>query len=325
MDVRRVIKQRLEELGLDQRDLAAAARVTESYISQLLTQKKMPPSAERTDMYERMDAFLKLPKGQLSAMVEAQRKEELKKKLGDPPAPLFKEVRELVIQKCKKERQGEVRGVFEKQAFGEAERLITQTLLDVTQRIAAEEVKNEKWLRALENFNRIPHAQMRGIILEFLNTDVLDISPGHCTSLLEPLIDSWDIDFATFEMEIAPNRRFAAEGVIRLQFMEIDSEQPEEEPGFLEFIGDAAMSRDATEEEIAFLKSLRFKQKRPNALYYYRELQNIRDPLHFQSSETASLQRRGDSSNTKKRKQLESRKRAIRGWATNKSKPREER
>jgi transcriptional regulator with XRE-family HTH domain len=38
-----MIKQRLEELGLEQRDLAAAAEVTESYISQLLTRKKLPP------------------------------------------------------------------------------------------------------------------------------------------------------------------------------------------------------------------------------------------------------------------------------------------
>ena len=37
MDVSLVIKQRLEEMGLEQRDLAAAADVTESYISQLLT------------------------------------------------------------------------------------------------------------------------------------------------------------------------------------------------------------------------------------------------------------------------------------------------
>ena len=81
MDVCLIIKQRLEELGLEQRDLATAVQVTESYISQLLTRKKAPPAVDRTDLYERMNAFLRLPKGQLSAMVEAQRREELKKKL----------------------------------------------------------------------------------------------------------------------------------------------------------------------------------------------------------------------------------------------------
>src|SRR5271165_5425391 len=119
VDVCFVIQQRLRELGLEQRDLAAAAQVTESYISQLLTRKKAPPAAERTDLYAKMTAFLKLPKGQLSAMVDAQRREELKKKLADPPASLFKEVRELIIRKCQPARRMEVREIFEKQAFGE--------------------------------------------------------------------------------------------------------------------------------------------------------------------------------------------------------------
>ena len=44
MDVPFVIRQRLEELGLEQRDLARAARVTESYVSQILTRKKAPPA-----------------------------------------------------------------------------------------------------------------------------------------------------------------------------------------------------------------------------------------------------------------------------------------
>ncbi len=57
MDVPLVIKQRLEELGLEQRDLAAAAEVTESYISQLLTRKKLPPAPERTDIYDKMGKF----------------------------------------------------------------------------------------------------------------------------------------------------------------------------------------------------------------------------------------------------------------------------
>jgi len=38
-----VVKQRLEELGVEQRDLAAAAEVTESYISQLLTRQEICP------------------------------------------------------------------------------------------------------------------------------------------------------------------------------------------------------------------------------------------------------------------------------------------
>src|SRR6202022_1064217 len=113
MDVSSFIKHRLKELRLEQRDLAAAAQVTESYISQLLTRKKAPPATDRTDLYEKMNTFLKLPKGQLSAMVKEQRREELKKTLADPPAPLFREVRELIIRKCNTEKRTQVRDIFE--------------------------------------------------------------------------------------------------------------------------------------------------------------------------------------------------------------------
>ena len=46
MDVPFVIRHRLEELGLEQQELARAAHVTESYISQLLTREKSAPRAE---------------------------------------------------------------------------------------------------------------------------------------------------------------------------------------------------------------------------------------------------------------------------------------
>ena len=87
-------------MGLEQRDLAAAAEVTESHISQLLTRKKLPPAPGRTDIYDKMGKFLKLPSGKLAKLAEHQRKEELTRNLADPPTPLFKDVRELILRKC---------------------------------------------------------------------------------------------------------------------------------------------------------------------------------------------------------------------------------
>jgi hypothetical protein len=58
-----------------------------------------------------------------------------------------------------------------------------------------------------------------------------------------------------------------------------------EEPGLTEFLEDPALSGTATEAEIAFLKRLKFRDKRPTPLYYYRELQNLRDSLHFRPVE----------------------------------------
>jgi hypothetical protein len=68
----------------------------------------------------------------------------------------------------------------------------------------------------------------------------------------------------------------------RFAFAERDSDQPSGgEPGLNAFLKDASLSGNATPEEIEFLKRLRLRGKRPTPLYYYRELQNLRDPLHF--------------------------------------------
>jgi transcriptional regulator with XRE-family HTH domain len=289
VDVSLVIKHRLEELGLDQRDLATATEVTESYISQLLTRRKAPPAPNRTDIYEKMGRFLKLPNGELMKLAVLERQEELKKKLGDPPAPLFKEVRELILRKCKPDKRKQIRAIFEKQPFGELERLITQKLLDVVKSVAREELESKNWLRLMAKPSNRSYEEMRVAILEFLDTDVLDVSSENCVSFLDPLIESWDINLATFGVEIVLNSRMAAGDAKRFEFAEKEPEPVfDEEPGLKEFLQDASLSRDATGDEIEFLKKLRFKRKRPTPLYYYRELQSLRDPLHFRPLEIES-------------------------------------
>jgi transcriptional regulator with XRE-family HTH domain len=284
MDVSLVIRHRLNELGLEQRDLATTAQVTESYISQLLTGKKAFPTTSRTDIYEKMEAFLKLPNGELSKLAELQRIEELKGKLGDPPVPLFKEVRELILRKCALDKEKQIRVIFEKQPFGELERLITQKLLDVVKGAAKKELESEDWLREVARLSNRDYEQIRGIIMEFLETDIFHVSIENCVSFLEPLVESWDIDLETFGMEVVLNNRVVSEHIKKLEFVEKEPEQPfDEESGFKEFLNDARLSSDASEEEIAFLRKLRFKTKRPTTLYYYRELQNLRDPLHFRT------------------------------------------
>lgn len=284
MDVCSLIRLRLKELGLEQRDLAAAAKVTESYVSQLLTRRKAPPAPNRTDIYERMGKFLKLPAGKLSKLADSQRKEELKRNLAGSPAPLFKETRALILGKCRPEKREEVRAIFERQPFGELERLVTQKLLDVVKEVAREELENENWLHLVARLSGRSYEQTRVNILEFLDTDLFNVSDENCVSFLEPLIDTWDIDLATFGMEIILSRRLAPVDPKKFEYVEREPNRPEEESGFREFLGDPALSGTATKEEVEFLKKLRFNGKRPTRLYYYRELQNLRDPLHFRAT-----------------------------------------
>jgi len=284
VDVPLVIRQRLEELGADQRDLATAAQVTESYISQLLTRKKSPPAPTRTDIYDKMEKFLKLPSGELSKLADLQRREELKRRLGDPLTPLFKDVRELILRKCNAASAKHIGAIFEKQPFGELERLVTHKLLDVVKRVAKEELASEHWLHMVAQLSGRSYEQIRVLVLEFLDTDIFHLSVEHCVAFMDPLIESWDIDLATFDIEIVLNRRLAPGPLKKFEFVERKPEPPfDEEPGLTAFLQDPAIGGDATEEEIEFLKNLRFTRKRPTPLYYYRELQNLRDRLHFRT------------------------------------------
>jgi transcriptional regulator with XRE-family HTH domain len=241
VDVALVIRQRLAELDLDQRDLADAAGVTESYVSQLLTHKKAPPAPDRTDIYDRMDRFLKLPHGELARVADAHLKEERMRRFGDV-TPLFPELRGLILRKCAPDELEPVRAIIERQSFGELERLVTQTLLTAVH----------------------------------LGGDVLHVMPKQ-RARLDAAIASWKWDQATFALTVA----LATGAQKRFEYGERLNGGPEK--GLLEFLRDHTLSGTATEGELAFLKSLGFKDRRPTALYYYRELQNLRDPLHFRA------------------------------------------
>lgn len=217
-------------------------------------------------------------------MADIQRKQELRKGLAEEALPLFRDVRELILRKCRPKKEAQVREIFEQQPFGELERLVTKQLLDVVKGVATEELENEYWLRMVAELGDRSYQEMRVIVLEFLDTDIFHLSHEHCVAFLDPLIESWDSDLATFALDIVLNPRVVTEHVRRFEFLEKDSGAVFlEEPGLNEFLKDPALSGAATEEEVSFLKRLRFRGKRPTPLYYYRELQNLRDPLHFRA------------------------------------------
>lgn len=285
MKLSTMIRARLNELKLDQKGLATAAEVTESYISQLLTGKRLPPAPDRTDIYKRMDQFLRFPSGELANLARVERLEELKRELEGPPEPLLKDLRDLVLRKCKPCARNDICAIFERQPLGELERFVTQQLLDVVRRVARTELDNERWLREVAQLSGKSYAQMRVVILEFLDTDIYNVSRENCVSFLDPLIASWDIDLETFSMEILLNERLVPGHLKKFSFVQSEPDNlHDDEPGLAEFLCDTSLSSDISADELTFLRSLKFNGKRPTPLYYYRELQNLRDPLHFQDA-----------------------------------------
>jgi len=282
VDIASVIRRRLNELGIGQRELALAAEVTESYISQLLAKKKTPPASDRTDIYCKIAKILKLPAKDLANLADAQRREELKRKVLDPPRPLFQEFRRLILRKCIASKRKQIANICEREPFGEFERFITQKLLDVAKRVAGEELEDEKWIHRVARAGKRSYEETRVFILEFLDTDIFHVSVENCIAFLDPLIESWDIEFGSFGMEIVLNRGLTRSRFKKLEFREAEAEPVfEMEPGLKEFLNDAKLSAGITANETAFLERLGFNGRRPSPLYYYRELQNLRDPLNF--------------------------------------------
>ena len=286
MDVSSVIKARLQELDLEQKDLAAAAEVTESYISQLLNRKKLPPAPDRTDIYEKLGKALKLSNGELATLALAQRMDAFKRNYEEPQGALLKETRSLILRKCVAARQKQVRAIFERQPFGELEQLVTQKIMDVVGRVARAELDNQAWLHQVAQLSGKSYEQMRVIVLEFLDTDIFNVSNDDCVSFLEPLIARWDIDLSTFDMEVTLNERLAPGEPKKFAFVEKEYDSRlGDEPGLNDFLKDAVLSSDLSPDELEFLSKLRFKTRQPNRLFYYRTLQNLRDPLHFLTAE----------------------------------------
>jgi hypothetical protein len=162
---------------------------------------------------------------------------------------------------------------------------VTQKLLDVAQRVAREELQSKKRLQSVTRITGQKREQMRVMMIEFLDTDVFHVTAENCVSFLDPLIETWDIDLETLGIQMTLNRDLVREYRKRFDFVEREPERPfEVEPGLEEFLKNPLLSADVTADEIEFLKSLQFKDRRPLPLYYYRILQSTRDPVHFRIS-----------------------------------------
>lgn len=277
-----LVRSRLSALGYGQKDLAQAVQVTDSYISQLLTRKKAPPDRDRTDIYTKMEAFLQLKPGELARLVEIERSVEARRKLGQSPEPLFREFRDLVLRKCVPEKRADVRAIFEGQPFGTLESLVTHTILETVQRLARRELDSDNWIRLAARVGGQSHEEMRVIVLEFLDADVFHVSNENCVAFLDPLVESWNVDLESFRLDIRLNHELVDDPRRTFAFVEQEpAAHSDPAPVLAEFLSDAQLAGDITEEETRLLRCQRFGGRKPTKLYYYRALQNLRDPLHF--------------------------------------------
>lgn len=278
MDFILVVRQRLAELALGQRDLASAADVTESYISQLLSRKKLPPLPNRTDIYDKMSGLLGVPRDELARLAALQHHQALDRTWRAEPAALFGPMRELVLHKCRPVRQASMRAIFEKEPFGNVERLVTRTLIESIREEARDHARDEKWLQAIAGVSGVAYRKMRVRLIELLDSDP-GASIGDFSFFIDPLIRSWDFD----EQRIVVTVTLTAGSTREFRFQETPKPpRIADEPGLRAFLRDANLSSGATADETDFMRRMQFPGgEHPTALFYYRTLQNLRDPLNF--------------------------------------------
>lgn len=278
MDFVSTIRQRLSELGLDQRDLAAGAEVTESYISQLLRRKKLPPLPNRTDLYDKIGRLLHIPREELAHLAALQHHEVLDRTWRTEAKPLFESMRELILSKCRPSRQALLRTTFEKDSFGDIERLITRTLITVIREDAATHARDDAWLQNVAAKSGRSYRTMRVKLIDLLDSDP-SASIGDFAWFIDALVRSWDFDDQRFALTV----QLTSGSTRTFSFQETAKDsRATEEPGFKAFLRDTALTSGITEDEIEFLRRIRFAEnEHPTALFYYRTLQNLRDPLNF--------------------------------------------
>ena len=100
---------------------------------------------------------------------------------------------------------------------------------------------------------------------------LLQVAPG----IARKELDSFRIDITLNGLLTDDTRR-------TFEFVELETTaESEPEPGLKEFLKASQFKDKITEEEIQLLRCQRFGGRKPNKLYYYRALQNLRDPIHF--------------------------------------------
>src|SRR4051794_24299297 len=141
-----------------------------------------------------MSRFLRLPEDELSQLANLQRRERLKKILAEQLTPLHAQCRDLILAKCAAGRRREVRVIFERESFGELERLVMQTFLDIAKTITRDHLSDEERLKLMAQLAGQTSDDVRQQCRKFVEGDAFQVSEEICAAFLGPLIESWDID-----------------------------------------------------------------------------------------------------------------------------------
>ncbi len=187
-----LLRRRLKETERTPEELAEAAQVPPEYIDDLLAGRRRPPRPGRTDLYQKMTAFLRLSRNDLALCARAEREESAPKRAAGPKP----KVRRLLLELCEPTTAEELERRRTKDGGAEFVDLI-QRLLDVAQGAVRKVLDDQIGLRIAAERSGGSYVAARFSVLEFLDATPDSLTVDHLTRFLRPRVAMWDVDLET--------------------------------------------------------------------------------------------------------------------------------
>jgi hypothetical protein len=191
-----LVNRRLRLLKRTPGELAAAARVSETYITELMAGRRRAP-APGSDVYVTMGKFLGLHRDDLPSCARAER--ALERPGQRRPSP---EVRRIVLELCDPQQAKSLSRRVARPDGAELEWVIVNRLLEVARGFVIRKLDDEVGLKVAAGREGKEYIDVRMRLLEFLDAVPDSVTVEDCMDFLIPRIATWGIDLDTRTMRI---------------------------------------------------------------------------------------------------------------------------
>ena len=185
-----LMRQRLKEIGRSSTQLAEAVQVPLRYIDDLIAGHRRPPLPARTDIYAKMNSFLRLRRNDVATCARNERASD-----GPPKAPAPR-VRDLLLELCAPATAA-VLTRRRSARSATALRDFFQRVLDVAQCAVLRTLDDQIAIRLAAAETGTTYVERRAKVLDFLDLTADTLTPEYVTEFLRPRIASWDVDLET--------------------------------------------------------------------------------------------------------------------------------